>query len=118
MVEFTDVARSGPKPAKTDSTPASRTVAMRNAERRWKTVRRYPYLAFGGMWLMIPVGTFVLSPMGVLAYPVIALMAVGLIFAVVRLNRVHKRAFVEREMAGGMSDGEAVKLYESKYNSD
>lgn len=110
LAELTDLARNGPKISKVD--------AVGNAEQRWQTVRGYPYLAIGALLFLSTAGAGILCRIGTIAYPALAVTAVGFIYGVVRLNQTHRKAFVERERAGGMSERDAIKLYESKYSSD
>jgi hypothetical protein len=83
---------------------------------QWSTVRFYPMLMVVGLGVLsVGVGAVCLPP-GFGSYVAVAVFFFVLLTAVLAMNSKHREAYVERQMANGMSRSEAEREYSNRYD--
>jgi hypothetical protein len=106
--ELADLARSGRQ--------EDRSLRKAQANAEWSTVRSYPLLMLGALMALSAGLPAVCLSGGVGSYVAVWMLALGLIGAVVLLNRKHRAAYVAKKMADGMSRAEAERDYNTTYD--
>jgi hypothetical protein len=105
--ELTDMARNG-SPATRKFAPVEQAQKNLNAAGRTSALRLLQLIAFGAIAACLPV-----TP---LAYIGVAICAVGLIAAIVRLNNRHRDAYMQLQKLNGFSEIEALRNYTNRYS--
>jgi hypothetical protein len=106
--ELADLARNG--------TPEDRNVRRASAEADWSSARAYPLLMLGALLAMSAALSGICLSVGIASYVGVGAFALALIGAVVMLNGKHRQAYVNRQMANGMSRADAERDYINRYD--
>jgi hypothetical protein len=110
LQELTQFARQG--------SAEDRDIRKTDAELDWQSARAYPLIALCVLTaLSMSVGGLCLGG-GSATYAVLAVFAVGLMFAVFAMKRWHRNAYIALHVANGMSEADALKNYHATYSSD
>jgi hypothetical protein len=86
------------------------------AEAKWSTVRHYPILAFVGLSVLMWGVSAVCFSDGIASYFGVGIFFFALLGGVLAMNGKHREAYVERQMANGLSRQEAEREYMKRYD--
>jgi hypothetical protein len=100
-----------------DGTPAGRQERIDDAEQRFAQAKGYSYLALA-VCVFLSAGAGFACINTAAAVVVLPVIGGALVVGLVALNIVHKRAYVDLQVAHGYTEAEALRMYDREYGGD